>query len=135
MRRNKGLTLVEVIISVAIFMIVILFSFPILTQSALTNIKSESKREAQEYGVMVSEELHVKAKAHPNYSNLEKDLLENDFLDFGQGFVKIGANNLELSKDDLTVKLMFSDDFKRVKISVHSKQAMFETMEWLNYAG
>lgn len=135
MRRKKGLTLVEVIISVAIFMIVILFSFPILTQSALINIQSESKREAQEYGVMVAEELHVKAKAHPDYENLEKDLLEHDFLDFNQRFNRKGANNLELSKDNLTLKLLFTDDFKRVKISVYLKQGVFETMEWLDYAG
>lgn len=138
---KKGLTLVEVIVALALFMIIAVMSFPIITQAGVSNANSRNRLQAQEIGVFAAENIRYTALGVDT-----KEALIAKIVDTSQGLPDIGVfsrlsdNVYALTtpspriKPDTTVTFTFYDDSNRVNIVVTYKKVQFETLEWLNYA-
>lgn len=129
MKNKRGLTLIEVVVAMAVFMILVTMVFPILTQSGLMNVQSRHKLNAQEIGVLVVEELLHEAKIQGSLENLQDHITENDLESLETQF----SSSYEINKADYSVKLEFSDTDNLVKVIVKSHRQVFETVEWLRY--
>ena len=129
MKNKRGLTLIEVVVAMAVFMILVTMVFPILTQSGLVNVQSRHKLNAQEIGVLVVEELLHEAKIQGSLENLQDHITENDLESLETQF----SSSYEINNADYSVKLEFSDTDNLVKVIVKSDRQVFETVEWLRY--
>lgn len=129
MKNKRGLTLIEVVVAMAVFMILVTMVFPILTQSGLMNVQSRHKLNAQEIGVLVVEELLHEAKIQGSLENLQDHITENDLESLETQF----SSSYEINNADYSVKLEFSDTDNLVKVIVKSDRQVFETVEWLRY--
>lgn len=129
MKNKRGLTLIEVVVAMAVFMILVTMVFPILTQSGLMNVQSRHKLNAQEIGVLVVEELLHEAKVQGSLENLQYHITENDLDSLETQF----SSSYEINNADYSVKLEFSDTDNLVKVIVKSDRQVFETVEWLRY--
>lgn len=129
MKNKRGLTLIEVVVAMAVFMILVTMVFPILTQSGLMNVQSRHKLNAQEIGVLVVEELLHEAKIQGSLENLQYHITENDLESLEIQF----SSSYEINNADYSVKLEFSDTDNLVKVIVKSDRQVFETVEWLRY--
>ncbi len=129
MKNKRGLTLIEVVVAMAVFMILVTMVFPILTQSGLMNVQSRHKLNAQEIGVLVVEELLHEAKIQGSLENLQYHITENDLESLETQF----SSSYEINNADYSVKLEFSDTDNLVKVIVKSDRQVFETVEWLRY--
>lgn len=134
MKKNSGLTLVEVVVALAVFMIVVAMAFPILAQSGLINVKSKEKLDAQEIGILVVEELLVVSESQTNESTLISYLDNTGLPSFGQPFA-YDSTVCTINKDNYTVTLLFNniDTSNLVKVSVNVDNMKYETLEWLIY--
>ena len=134
MKKNSGLTLVEVVVALAVFMIVVAMPFPILAQSGLINVNSKEKLDAQEIGILVVEELLVVSESQTNESTLISYLDNTGLPSFGQPFM-CDSIVCTINKDNYTVTLLFNniDTSNLVKVSVNVDNMKYETLEWLIY--
>ncbi len=146
MKNKKGLTLVEVVVALAVFMIAVVMAYPIITLSGQSNIKTNKKLELQETGVYVAENLRYIAL---NSSSKTKDefLSSNKLITSGlcvQGdcsgdevitgpFNKDSNHQYTKSFNRQTITLTFKDNSNIVNILVTEGDVKYETMEWLRY--
>lgn len=145
MKNRKGLTLVEVVIALAVFMIAVVMVYPIITFAGKSNIESKNKLDLQETGSHVAENLAYIAR---NYSSKDSFLSSQYLEDYGicpdkelacDDDVVVGsfsrANNTQysLNYEGQEITLEFEEDSNIVKIKVQDKNQKYETLEWLRY--
>jgi prepilin-type N-terminal cleavage/methylation domain-containing protein len=150
-KKNKdGMTLVEIVVALAIFMILVVMVYPIITQAGIINSESSKRQAAEAQGVLLSEYLIYNAS---NY--LDKDSFVNDFLldkdSFVNDFLKIdilgndfSAFNCSLiesqyvcdqnssSPNNFLYEIKFESNNK-VNISIKYSKQTYQSVVWLSY--
>lgn len=106
---NKGLTLVEIIVSLAILGIIVIAFIPLFTMSAMVMNRAEQTLEAT-YTGKDTMELMYNLSTNVNYGDLETELLS-------RGYSK-DINNLFIyeNTDDKYIELYFTDQENLVKV-------------------
>lgn len=133
MENKRGLTLVEVVVAMAVFMIIVVMAFPILTQSGLINAQSKQKLDAQEIGVLIVEDLIFVSKTQKSQTDLIERLKE-PLPSFTKPFTYDSiSNQLTMHEDGYDIQLQLKNDSNLVKIIVLNDRQRYETLEWLIY--
>lgn len=134
MENKRGLTLVEVVVAMAVFMIIVVMAFPILTQSGLINAQSKQKLDAQEIGVLIVEDLIFVSKTQKSQMDLIERLKDHPLPSFTNKFThEPSSNQLSMHEDGFDIQIELNDDSNLVKIIVLKDRQRYETLEWLIY--
>lgn len=133
MENKRGLTLIEVVVAMAVFMIIVVMAFPILTQSGLINAQSKQKLDAQEIGVLIVEDLVFISKTQKSQTDLI-ERLKQPLPNFTKPFTYDSiSNQLSMHEDGFEIQLELKNDSNLVKIIVLNGRQRYETLEWLIY--
>ena len=133
MIKKKGMTIIEVVVALAIFMILIVMAFPIITQSGLINAEASKRQKAEAQGVLLAEYLLYNSSNYANTSEfminfLTKENIGSDFRAF-----TCSTNECSLVDNDFEYKIKFADAHK-VLLSVKHSRQVYESVVWLSYA-
>lgn len=138
-RNRDGMTLVEIVVALAIFMILVVMVYPIITQAGLINSESSKRQAAEAQGVLLSEYLIYNAS---NY--VDKDSFVNDFLKIdilGNDFPAFNCSLIESqyvcdqnspSPNNFLYEIKFESNNK-VKISIKYSKQTYQSVVWLSY--
>lgn len=133
MSDKRGMTLIEIIVALAIFMILIAMAFPIILQSGLINVESQRRQNAEAQGVLLAEYLIYNASDYESKNELIHFLttssLGSDFSAFS-----CAADICSLNQAGLAYTITF-DTEHRVYISVKLSKQVYESMVYLSYQG
>ena len=133
MSDKRGMTLIEIIVALAIFMILIAMAFPIILQSGLINVESQRRQNAEAQGVLLAEYLIYNASDYDSKNELINFLttssLGSDFSAFS-----CAADICSLNQAGLAYTITF-DTEHRVYISVKLSKQVYESMVYLSYQG
>lgn len=147
MKSKKGLTLVEVVVALAVFMIAAVMAYPIMTLAGQSNIQSKNRLDLQQTGNFVAENLSYIAR---DYSDKNTFLNSNHMQNYGLcpemetpctkgeyfGYFNVVLDtdySYTTSYQNQIVRLDFNDTNNLVKIIVSKQNIRYETMEWLRY--
>lgn len=147
MKSKKGLTLVEVVVALAVFMIAAVMAYPIMTLAGQSNIQSKNRLDLQQTGNFIAENLSYIAR---DYSDKDTFLNSNHMQNYGLCPEKetpctkgeyFGYFSAVLDTDysyttsyqNQSIRLDFNDTNNLVKIIVTNQNIKYETMEWLRY--
>lgn len=146
MTNKKGLTLVEVVIAMAVFMIAVVMAYPIITQSGKSNIVAQRKTNLQELGNYVAENLLYKTRnydskeAYLNSDNLDQyGLCTSDITDCDDEvnigvFSRVNPYQYETTYESKHISIKFNQNDNLVRIKITQEGTSYETIEWLRYA-
>lgn len=139
-KKNKdGMTLVEIVVALAIFMILVVMVYPIITQAGIINSESSKRQATEAQGVLLSEYLIYNAS---NY--LDKDSFVNDFLKIdilGNDFSAFNCSLIESqyvcdqnssSPNNFLYEIKFESNNK-VNISIKYSKQTYQSVVWLSY--
>ena len=139
-KKNKdGMTLVEIVVALAIFMILVVMVYPIITQAGIINSESSKRQATEAQGVLLSEYLIYNAS---NY--LDKDSFVNDFLNIdilGNDFTAFNCSLIESqyvcdqnssSPNNFLYEIKFESNNK-VNISIKYSKQTYQSVVWLSY--
>ena len=139
-KKNKdGMTLVEIVVALAIFMILVVMVYPIITQAGIINSESSKRQATEAQGVLLSEYLIYNAS---NY--LDKDSFINDFLKIdilGNDFSAFNCSLIESqyvcdqnssSPNNFLYEIKFESNNK-VNISIKYSKQTYQSVVWLSY--
>lgn len=135
MSDKRGMTLIEIIVALAIFMILIAMAFPIILQSGLINVESQRRQNAEAQGVLLAEYLIYNASDYDSKNKLIHFLttssLGSDFSAFS-----CAADICSLNQAGLAYTITFDTEHEhRVYISVKLSKQVYESMVYLSYQG
>ncbi len=146
---RKGLTLVEVVVALAVFMIAVVMAYPIITYAGQSNIHSRKKMDLQEMGNYVAENISYIANEALDETQF-KSRLKTYGLCVNEESVCTNAMDIEFdvghfysvddkeftnlgNAHDTSITLIFKDDTKIINIIVEKDGIKFETLEYLRY--
>jgi len=116
-KNNKGLTLVEILVSIALLGIIAIAFLPLFQLSAIALNRTEHKLEAT-YTGKDTMELMYNLSLNTNYNDLEEELIS-------RGYYKDEINNVFIYEiaDDKRIELRFTNegDLVRVVTKVYSE--------------
>ena len=145
MKNKKGLTLVEVVVALAVFMIAVVMAYPIITRAGTTNIHSQNKMDIQETGNYVAENLSKVASKEVSRDELVERLQNfgvcsqksdpcpegDDVGSFSRVSDTLIFNATNNAKHKIEISLNEDDNLAR--IIVETKNIEYEVVEWLKY--
>lgn len=139
MSDKRGMTLIEIIVALAIFMILIAMAFPIILQSGLINVESQRRQNAEAQGVLLAEYLIYNASDYESKNKLidfltDPDSPRSDFSAFSCAADTCAADIYSLNQAGLAYTITF-DTEHRVYISVKLSKQVYESMVYLSYQG
>lgn len=132
MRDNKGMTIIEVVVALAIFMIIVVMAFPIITQSGMINSESQKRQEAEAQGVLLAEYLIYYASGYDDKNTFINEFLERDISGDDFNVFSCSLDVCSNSKDNIDYDINLVDDH-RVRISIKYSKQLYESIIWLKY--
>lgn len=126
------MTLVEVIVALAIFMIVIVMAFPIITYAGQLNAESNRRLTVQEQGILIAEYLTHNAKGFTNKQELISFLSTPKQPEMDFGAFSCSLNQCEHKEGKQSIIITF-DDSNQVRINVTESRQTYESVVWMNY--
>lgn len=133
MGRNKGFSLIEMVIAMALLVMILAALMPLFMMSAKTNTVSAETLQAQEIGVDTIESIMNYAKSST------KEQLTTDsaspLSSFSTPTTTTEATTYsKVTTDDYTVEVILSNTDQRIRVRVLKADVVqFETVDWLLY--
>lgn len=149
MKNKKGLTLVEVVIALAVFMIAVVMAYPIITYAGKSNLHTQKKMELQEMGNYVAENIAYVALESLDQTAFKSRLSSSGLcvieeqpctnlmdLDFKvDNFSRVSDLVYQSSAKDgkVSITLTFNDKNNNVHILLTLDEVKYEIVEYLRY--
>ncbi|NLW14706.1 MAG: prepilin-type N-terminal cleavage/methylation domain-containing protein [Erysipelothrix sp.] len=121
MKNKKGLTLIEVVVALTVFMIVVVMAYPIIINAAQANYHSKKKLETQEMGTYVTENLLYVASGIDDFTFLSDRLLNTGLCSDVDPSSNVCNDTIDIgpfSRFDLAVEVYFIKVYENKEIKL-----------------